>query len=110
MMNNRANLGEFEMLAMLAILRLAANAYGTTIRREIVDATQRDVAIAQLYTTFDRLEAKGFIASRQGEPTPERGGRAKKYFNVTKSGQQVLNEMLLAYQKLSRKPLVLAEA
>ena len=69
-------LGEFEQVVLLAILRLADDAYGLTIRREIAECTEREPAPGALYTTLDRLEEKGLVASKYGDPTPERGGRA----------------------------------
>ena len=75
-------LGEFEQLVLLAILRLGEQAYGTTIRQILLDVIQRDVSIGALYTTLTRLEDKGLIRSAKGEATAERGGRAKKYFEI----------------------------
>ena len=100
-MGSRSNLGEFEQLALLAILRLGQNAYGTTIREAIEHATSRVVAIGALYTTLDRLERKGFVQSESGEPTPERGGRAKRYFTLTSSGELLLRKSLEALRALS---------
>jgi PadR family transcriptional regulator len=89
---NDSYLGEFEELVLYAILRLDDNAYGTTIRQTVEEIGERFTSIGALYTTLDRLEQKGFISSRQGEATPERGGRAKKYFNVEGTGLRVLSE------------------
>jgi PadR family transcriptional regulator PadR len=85
-------LGEFEELVLLAILRLRDNAYGMTIRQTVEEATGRSISIGAIYTTLERLEQKGFVSSRQGEPTPERGGRAKRYFKIEGTGMQALNE------------------
>lgn len=85
-------LGEFEEIVLLAILRLRDNAYGMTIRQLVEEATGRSTSIGAIYTTLDRLEQKGFVSSRQGESTPERGGRAKKYFKVEGTGAQALND------------------
>jgi len=79
-------LGEFELLVMLAVLRLGSNAYGMMIRREIEDVAERSASLGAVYTTLERLEDKGFLSSAVGEATEERGGRAKKYFKVTASG------------------------
>jgi len=84
-------LGEFEHLVLLALVRLGDTAYGVPIRRELAKRTGRDVSIGAVYTTLDRLERKGFASSRQGEPTAERGGRAKKYFRIEAAGQHVLD-------------------
>lgn len=83
-------LGEFEQHVLAAILRLRGNAYGMTIRRETAERTCRDVAIGAVYATLDRLERKGFVSSRAGEATSERGGRAKRYFNVKAPGVRAL--------------------
>lgn len=83
-------LGEFEQFLLLSILSLGAEAYGTTIRQQLADKIERDVTIGALYTTLERLEKKGLIDSKIGEATRERGGRAKKYFNVSALGEQAL--------------------
>ena len=87
-----AHLGEFEQHVLAALLRLRGNAYGVTIRREIMERTGRDVAVGAIYATLDRLEAKGYVSSHIGEATPERGGRAKRYFDVDAPGAQALEE------------------
>ena len=79
-------MGEFEQIVLLAILRVGEDAYGVTIRAEIELCTGRDPAPGALYTTLDRLEDKGFVTSRLGDPTPQRGGRAKRFFTVTPAG------------------------
>lgn len=83
-------LGEFEQIVLLALVRLRENAYGMTIRREIQERTGRDVSIGAVYTTLERMEKKGFVSSRIGEPTAARGGRAKKYFRIDARGQLAL--------------------
>ena len=80
------NLGEFEHLVLLAILRLGDDAYAIPIREEIEERTGRSVARGALYTALERLEVKRFLRSRMGEPLPERGGRARRYFTVTAAG------------------------
>lgn len=95
-----ASLGEFEQIALLAILRLGEEAYGVTIREEILRCTKRDVAPGALYTCLGRMEDKGLVQSRTGEPTPERGGRAKRFLTVTNSGRAALVEAQRSYQKL----------
>jgi len=90
-MSKGESLGEFEHLVMLAILRLAADAYGMRVRREIAGRTGRDVTIGAVYATLDRLEAKGLVSSRMGEPTAERGGRAKRSFRLTGAGIEAVN-------------------
>jgi PadR family transcriptional regulator, regulatory protein PadR len=80
------SLGEFEQIVLLAILRLGENAYGVSIKSEIAICTGRKAAPGALYTTLDRLEEKGLVESSVGNPTPLRGGRAKRYFIVTPKG------------------------
>jgi|HubBroStandDraft_5_1064220.scaffolds.fasta_scaffold597730_1 PadR family transcriptional regulator PadR len=84
-------LGEFEHLILLALLRLRDDAYGMSVRREIADRTGRDVSIGAVYATLDRLAAKGLITSFLTDPTPERGGRAKRSFRLTGAGIEAVN-------------------
>ena len=90
------NLGEFEQLILLALLRLGSDAYGMRIRREIQERTERPTSLGAVYTTLDRLETKGFVSSWVGEPTPERGGRAKKFFKIEAGGRAALKRSLNA--------------
>jgi DNA-binding PadR family transcriptional regulator len=76
-------IGEFELLVMLAVIRLEQGAYGVPISREIERHTGRDVAYGTVYATLERLQEKGLVSSKLGEATPQRGGRAKRYFRVT---------------------------
>jgi PadR family transcriptional regulator PadR len=94
------SLGEFEQVVLLAVLRLEDNAYGVTIRSEIASCTGREPTPGALYTTLDRMEDKGIVRSRLGEATPQRGGRAKRYFVVTKAGRAALISAQKAYQSL----------
>ena len=87
-----AYLGEFEQIVLLAVLRLGDTAYGVTVRQEIETRTGRDVSIGAIYATLSRLETKGLVKSRAGEPTAERGGRAKRLFRVTAHGVRSVNE------------------
>ena len=96
------SLGEFEQTVLLAILRLGENAYGVTIRAEIAAHTRREPASGALYTTLDRMEEKGLVQSRFGDPTPQRGGRAKRFFTVTKRGRVGVTSAQLSYQSLLR--------
>jgi DNA-binding PadR family transcriptional regulator len=100
-MSNRDYLGEFEQLTLLAACRLGNDAYGTTIKREIEEHTGRPTSIGALYTTLSRLEQKGLVSSCLGEVTPERGGRAKRFYEVTPSGRELLSKSLKALTKLS---------
>jgi DNA-binding PadR family transcriptional regulator len=85
-------LGEFEQHVLAALMRLRSNAYGVTIRREIAERTGRDVTVGAVYATLDRLEGKGYVTSWAGEATPERGGRAKRYFDIEGPGLKALEE------------------
>ncbi len=80
-------LGEFEHLVLLALIRLSVDAYGVSVRQEIATRTGRDVSIGAVYATLDRLEQKGYVRSRIGESTAERGGRAKRHFMITARGR-----------------------
>jgi len=93
-------LGEFEQIVLLAVLRLKAEAYGVSIRREIVERTGREPTSGALYTTLDRLEKKGLLKSRTGESTPQRGGRAKRYYTVTASGSAAVARAQRAFRNL----------
>ena len=86
----KRRLGEFEEIVLVAILRLGDNAYGVPIRHLIEAETNRDISFGALYTTFDRLEKKGYVSSRQGGATKERGGRAKRYLTVEGAGIDAL--------------------
>ena len=83
---SREFLGGFELLVLLALIRLGDEAYGVPISEAIEESSGREVAIGSVYITLERLEQKGLVSSRLGEPTPERGGRAKTYFKVTAKG------------------------
>lgn len=93
-------LGEFEELVLLAILRLEDQAYGVPIRELLQEVTGRSVSVGALYITLDRLENKGLLNARQSEPTPERGGRAKRYFEVSASGKMALERAESARREL----------
>jgi PadR family transcriptional regulator, regulatory protein PadR len=101
-MNKRTRLGEFELIVMLALLRLDQDAYGVPISREIEQQCGREVALGSVYATLERLETKGLVSSSLGEPTAERGGRAKRYFRVTKKGLREARETQQALIKLWR--------
>lgn len=90
-MFGRDYLGEFEHIVVLALLRLEDRAYGVTVRQEIQARTNREVSIGAVYATLDRLESKGYVKSRRGDPTPERGGRSKRFFCVTAKGVAAVN-------------------
>ena len=93
-------LGEFEQLILLAILRLGDHAYGVTIRAELMERARRAITPGALYTALDRLETKGLLSSRLGDPTPQRGGRSKRYVTVSAAGIEALTRALRAYERL----------
>jgi DNA-binding PadR family transcriptional regulator len=99
-MPNRDYLGEFEHIVILALFRLEDRAYGVTVRQEIEARTGREVSIGAVYATLDRLQAKGYVKSRLGEPTPERGGRSKRFFRVTAKGVAAVNRTQRALRKM----------
>ena len=85
-MAKRDYLGNFELMVMLSLMRLRENAYGVPISREIEETTGREVALASVYATLERLESKGLVCSDLGESTPERGGRQKNTFTSLQRG------------------------
>src|SRR5689334_19640219 len=86
------SLGEFEQLVLLAILRLRADAYGMTVRREIEERTGRECAIGAIYATLDRLEQKRLVRSRETAPADDRGGRPRRIYQITTLGEKALEE------------------
>ena len=101
-MTDRDYLGEFEHIIVLALLRLEDRAYGVTVRQEIELRIKREVSIGAVYATLDRLESKGYVKSRRGDPTPERGGRSKRFFRVTAKGVTAVNRTQRALQTMSK--------
>jgi PadR family transcriptional regulator, regulatory protein PadR len=93
-------IGSLEQQVMLAIMRLHPTGYGIAIQDQIEDRTGRSYSVGAIYAALDRLEEKGFIASKQGEPTAERGGRRKLYFRLTAPGQMALQQSLQAIDAL----------
>jgi DNA-binding PadR family transcriptional regulator len=100
LMTERSYLGEFELMILLAVIHLGEEAYGVPISRELEKHRGRDVSVGSVYAALERLENKGLVSSDLGDPTPERGGKAKRYFRVTKAGlgqmqatRRVLNKL-----------------
>lgn len=91
-MTEKQTLGETEHLVLLVVVRLGEEAYGMRISEELAQRTGRDVAIGSVYAALDRLEKRGYVTSRIGDPTPQRGGRAKRYFAAERSGVVALAE------------------
>ena len=85
-MGERGYLGEFELMLLLAVIHLGDEAYGVPISREIEKHRGKSVSLGSVYAALERLEGKGLVASSMGDPTPERGGKAKRYFQITKEG------------------------
>jgi PadR family transcriptional regulator PadR len=90
-------IGDFEQLILFALVRLGRDAYGVSIRREIDARTGRTVSPGALYTALDRMEARGFVTSRLGDPTPERGGKRKRLYSLQPAGERALAR---AYESL----------
>jgi DNA-binding PadR family transcriptional regulator len=95
-------LGEFEQLVLLALVHLGDEAYGVAVQAEIGRRTGRQTSFGTVYTTLARLEEKGLIASRLGDPTPERGGRRKRFFLISASGRRALRASLRAIRTMTR--------
>ena len=93
------HLGEFEQLILFALVRLGEKAYGVSIRQEIEARAGRAVSVGAVYTALDRLEGRGYVRSRVGDPTPQRGGRRKKYYEIEPGGAAALSR---SYTTLSR--------
>ena len=98
-MRRRDYLGSFELMVLLTVMHLGEDAYGVPITEELEAETGHEVAVASVYAALQRLEDKGLVNSRFGDPTPERGGRAKKFFTVTGKG---LREAKNTHRALTR--------
>ncbi len=94
-------LGEFEQLVMLTVLRLGEDAYSAAVRRELQERAGRDVSPGAVFTTLERLEGRGLVASRYGDPTPERGGRRKRYYRIRAEGRRALVHALETMKKVA---------
>jgi|SRR5271157_4342288 len=95
-------LGEFEQIVLLAVLRSGDNAYGVPIRLDIERRTVRRVTVGALYATLDRLETKGYLHSWFADPTPQRGGRSKRYFKLLPRGVKALAESKIMLDSMWR--------
>lgn len=94
-------LGELEQIVLLATLRLSGDGYGVTIQEAVRKATGRDLTIGTIHKTLMRLEQKGYVASRMGESSPRRGGRAKRHYELTPAGLQMLRASLRALKRMA---------
>jgi PadR family transcriptional regulator, regulatory protein PadR len=99
-MAGRGYLGEFELMILLAVLHLGDEAYGVPISRELERHRGRGVSVGSVYAALERMEAKGLVTSTLGDPTPERGGKAKRFFTVTKAGLRQIHETRRVLTKL----------
>ena len=93
-------LGEFEVVVIMAVLHLGADAYGSTIRDEIERRSRRQVSRGAVYITLERLEEKGLLASKIGDATPGRGGRPKRLFRVTPSGVKAVRQSVAVLARM----------
>jgi PadR family transcriptional regulator PadR len=96
----RDYLTDFELMILLSILRVGDEAYGVPVAREIEKTGGRSVVLATVYAALDRLEANGLVTSTLGDPTPARGGRAKRLFRVTPSGLKAVRQARRALTRL----------
>ena len=103
-------LGSLEQFVLMAVLRQAGNAYGVSIGEELRTRTGKDYSLGSLYTTLERLEAKKYVRSREGAATAERGGRAKRLFEITGLGQAALSESMRSTAAMARGLPALKEA
>jgi PadR family transcriptional regulator, regulatory protein PadR len=95
-------LGNFELMVLLAIMRVGEDAYGVLVSRELEAQSGQQIVVASVYAALQRLEEKGLVTSSVGDPTPERGGRAKRFFKVTAKGLREVRSTQRALQNLSR--------
>jgi DNA-binding PadR family transcriptional regulator len=93
-------LGSLELIILHALVRLKSKAYRMTVSREIEERTARSISIGAVYATLERLKAKGYVSSFTGDPTPERGGRAKRFFRLEPGGEEALRVSHDAIRKM----------
>ena len=99
-MADRRYLGEFELMLLLAVIHLGEDAYGVPISRELERYRGRDVSVGSIYAALERLETKSLVASSLGDSTPERGGKAKRFFRITNEGLRQVHETRRVLTKL----------
>lgn len=92
-------LGKFELPVLAAVFRLRGNAYGVSVMDEVCKREGRDIAYGTVHVTLDRLQEKGFLKSKMGEPSPERGGRRKRFYEITGKGERALSAAWSQHQK-----------
>jgi PadR family transcriptional regulator PadR len=101
LMRKREYLSQLELMVLLAVMSQAHEAYGVVISREIADKSGREIALASVYATLERLERKGLVKSSLGEPTAERGGKARTYYKATAAGTQEARQAHATLLRLS---------
>lgn len=94
-------LGDLEQLVLLAVLQSGDDAYGVPVQQAVRLRARRDLTLGTIYKALSRLEGKGLVASHVGEPTAERGGRAKRYYSVTAVGKRALRDNLYALRRMA---------
>lgn len=94
-------IGSFEQQILLALMHRGADAYGLTIREEIESRTGKPVSAGALYTALDRLEKRGLVSSRLGDPTPQRGGKRKRLYTVEPAGERALTAAYESFQSMA---------
>jgi DNA-binding PadR family transcriptional regulator len=95
-------LGDLEQLVLLALIRLGDDAYGVAVQREIAQRAGRNLSFGTIYSTLARLEGKGLVASHLGDPTPERGGRRKKFFALRPAGRRAVRQSLKVLRTMTK--------
>jgi DNA-binding PadR family transcriptional regulator len=104
----KPTLGDLEQIVLLALLQLGDDAYGVAVQREIASRIGRDLSLGAIYSTLVRLEEKGLVSTRLGEPSPTRGGRRKKLYAVEPAGREAIRAAMTALRSMSRglKPVL----
>jgi len=98
----RSYLSDFEQLVLLSVLRLGDAADGAAIRSDLETTAKRSVAVATIYVALSRLEQRGYVRSWMSDPTPVRGGKARKLYGVESAGREALNEARATLERMWR--------
>jgi DNA-binding PadR family transcriptional regulator len=101
-MRTESVVSNFELMVLLSLIRLGDAAYGVPISREVEERSGKQVSLTSIYAALERLEGKGFVTSALGEPTAERGGRAKRYFKIAPRGLREVREVKGTLTKMWR--------
>jgi PadR family transcriptional regulator PadR len=110
MSDSRSYLGEFELMVLLVVARLGDAAYGVPISKELHFATGREASLGSVYAALERLSRKGYVTSTLSDPTPQRGGRAKRFFQITVQGESAVEASRAAFTRLWQRIPRLKEA